>query len=115
MSLYEPPTNQIIAGFLVLAGMWAAARSTRLVARGLRQARSLDVVRGIRVCILALVAGILAVGLLSAQTGFVILGAIILGEELYETGILAVLATTLRRGRAGGGGACSGRAGGRSW
>jgi len=92
MSLYEPPTNQIIAGFLVLAGMWAAARSTRLVARGLRQARSLDVVRGIRVCILALVAGILAVGLLSAQTGFVIiLGAIILGEELYETGVLAVI------------------------
>ncbi len=99
MSLYEPPTNQIIAGFLVLAGMWAAARSTRLVARGLRQARSLDVVRGIRVCILALVAGILAVGLLSAQTGFVIiLGAIILGEELYETGILAVIIRLGERG-----------------
>ena len=98
MSLYEPPTNQIIAGFLVLAGMWAAARSTRLVARGLRQAKSLDVVRGIRVCILALVAGILAVGLLSAQTGFVILGAIILGEELYETGILAVIIRLGERG-----------------
>jgi len=39
------------------------------------------------------------VGLLSAQTGFVIiLGAIILGEELYETGILAVIIRLGERG-----------------
>jgi hypothetical protein len=90
-SLYAPPTNQIVAGLLAVAGSLAALRGARLVGRGLRHARPLDLVRGIRLWVLALVAGVFAVGLLSAQAGFLILGAIILGEELYETGLLAVI------------------------
>jgi hypothetical protein len=48
-------------------------------------------VRGIRGCILALVAGIGAVGLWSGEPGFLTIGAIILGEELYETGVLVAV------------------------
>ncbi len=59
-NLYEPPINQMIAGLLVVLAMYAAARSARLVARGLTEARPLDLVRGIRVCILAFVAGVFA-------------------------------------------------------
>jgi hypothetical protein len=97
-TLYEPPINQIIAGVLALLGTYLAARSARLIVRGLRDARPLDIVRGIRVCVLALVAIVCAVGFLSAQTGFVILAAIILGEELYETGILAAIIRLGERG-----------------
>ncbi len=90
-SLYEPPVNEIIAGLLVLVGSYSAARGGRLLGRGFRQATASELVRGIRGCIIAVVAGIFALGVLSAETGFLILGAIILGEELYETGILAAL------------------------
>lgn len=91
MILFEPPINHLIAGVLGLVGMYTAAESTRLVARGLRLARPLDVVRGIRACVFSLVAGVFVVGVLSGHTGFLILGAIILGEEIYETGILAAI------------------------
>ncbi len=76
---------------MLLVGTCAAAHSARLVARGLRHAGALDVIRGIRVGIVAFVSGVIAIGVLSAETGYVILGALILGEELYETGILALI------------------------
>ena len=78
-------------GLLALAGICAALRGARLVCRGLRQASSLDVVRGIRMAVVALAAGFFALSLLSANTGFLVLGALVLGEELYETGLLAVV------------------------
>jgi hypothetical protein len=89
--LYEPPTSQIVAGVLVLLGTYAAGRSVRLVTRGLRRATPLDLIRGIRVLVLALVAGLAALGVLSGRSGFVVLGALILAEELYETGVLALI------------------------
>jgi len=91
MSFYEPPISRIVVGALLLVGTYAAAHSARLVATGLRHAAALDLIRGIRVGIVAFVSGVIAVGVLSAETGYVILGALILGEELYETGILAVI------------------------
>ncbi|HEV8438019.1 MAG TPA: hypothetical protein VGT40_07995 [Methylomirabilota bacterium] len=99
-SLYEPPTSHIIAGGLMLIGMYAAARSARLIVGGLRDARPLDLVRGIRLSVLALVAELCAIGFLSAQTGFVTLAAIILAEELYETGLLAAVIRLGERGTA---------------
>jgi hypothetical protein len=98
MSLYEPPTNLIISGLLALVVGFSGVLSSRLVARGIRLARPLDLVRGIRVLILALVAGLFAVGLLSGRSGFVILGAIILAEELYETGVLLAIIRLGERG-----------------
>ena len=71
--------------------MATAARGTRALVRGLREARSLDVVRGIRGCVLALSAGAFAGGVLLAETGPLVIGAVFLGEELYETGLLAMI------------------------
>ena len=66
------PLNQIAAALLALAGMLSAVRGTRAVARGLREARSLDLVRGIRACVVALAAAAFAAGALLAQGGLVV-------------------------------------------
>lgn len=98
MSLYETPLNTIIAGLLLLVGVYSAARGARLLGRGLRRAQALEIVRGIRGCVIAFVAGVFALGILSGHMGFIILGAIVLGEELYETGVLAVIIRFAERG-----------------
>jgi len=90
-SLYAPPLNEIVAGVLLLVGVATAARGTRALVKGLREARSLGVVRGIRGCVIALSAGAFASGVLLAETGPLVIGAVFLGEELYETGLLAMI------------------------
>lgn len=94
--LYDPPLNQIAAALLVVLGVSAAARGGRQLVRGLRHAASLDLVRGIRGCVVAVVAGTSALGLLAAQTGLLVFGAIFLGEELYETGVLIAIIRSAR-------------------
>jgi hypothetical protein len=89
--MYEPPIGQIIAGLAVLIGISSAVRGARRLARGLRHAASLDVIRGIRGFVIAFAAAAFAIGVLSAERGFLVFGAIFLGEELYETGILAAI------------------------
>jgi hypothetical protein len=89
-SLYEPPISHTIAIALVVFGAWAGARGARMVSDGLAGASALELIRGIRFAIFALVAGFIAVGVLSGRTGFITFGAIILAEELYETGVLAL-------------------------
>src|SRR5262245_11476068 len=89
--LYEPPTSWVVAGLLVLIGTYAAVRGAGLMVRALRGGRALDLVRGIRVVIIAFVSGVFALGVLAAESGFVVLGAIVLAEELYETATLATL------------------------
>jgi hypothetical protein len=91
VSLYEPPINEILAGLLVLGGGLSAARGMRRLLRGLSEAVPLEVVRGIRGCVIALALGAFAVGILSGRTGALVFGAIFLGEELYETGILVLI------------------------
>ena len=91
MALYEPPLNQVVAGLLLLVGAAAAARGARRLAAGLRRAVPLDVVRGIRGCVVALAAAAFAGGVLLVETGLIVLGAVFLGEELYETGVLAAI------------------------
>ena len=91
MVLYEPPLNHVVAALLLLAGAVAAVRGARRLAAGLRRAVPLDVVRGIRGCVVALAAAAFAGGVLRAETGMIVLGAVFLGEELYETGILAAI------------------------
>jgi hypothetical protein len=97
--LCESPTREIAAALLLAVGACACAHSARLVARGLRDAGALDLIRGIRVGIIAFVAAVCALGVLSARTGFVTLALIILAEELYETGVLAAI---IRLGERGG-------------
>ena len=95
------PLNQIAAALLALAGMLSAVRGTRAVARGLREARSLGLVRGIRACVVALAAAAFAAGALLAQGGLVVLGLVFLAEELYETGVLALIIRSGERSAAG--------------
>lgn len=91
MTLGEPPINRIIAVLLLLGAVLAAARGTRRLVRGVGQAAPLDVVRGIRGWVIAVASAVAAVGLLWAQTGFVVFAGIFLAEELYETGLLAAI------------------------
>jgi hypothetical protein len=83
--------SEIVAGLLVLVSVLAGGRGMRVLGRGLREARPLDVVRGIRGCVIALATVALAAGILLAQTGLIVLGAVFLAEELYETGVLALI------------------------
>jgi hypothetical protein len=94
--LYEPPLNQIVAALLALVGLFAAVRGGRQVVRGVRHAEPLPLVQGIRGCVVAVVAGTSALGLLAAQTGLLVFGTIFLGEELYETGVLIAIIRSAR-------------------
>jgi|SRR2546421_2170892 len=90
-SLYWSPVNEIVAGLLLLIGVISAVYATRRLTSGLRHARPLDVIHGIRGSVIALAAVAFAGGVLLAQTGPLMLGAVFLGEELYETGLLAAI------------------------
>lgn len=102
----------------LFAGVWAGARGVRLLGRGLRHAddarAALWVIRGIRGVVVAVSAAILAAGILFRQAGLLVLGGTFLAEELYETGVVALIlrwgqrqgareATGRRRTRRGGG------------
>ena len=85
-----------IAGALLIAvAVFAGARGVRRLARRLREAHSLEVLRGIRDCVLAAAAGIFALGALTSHRGLVVLGAVFLAEELYE---IAVVSAAVRWG-----------------
>ena len=86
----------VVALLALVVGLYAAVRGVRRVVRGLRGADSLELVRGLRGLVVAIAALAVAVGVLSGETGFVVFGAVFLGEELYETGVLALI---IRRGR----------------
>jgi ABC-type amino acid transport system permease subunit len=90
MTFHDSALGYIIA-MLVAAIIGFAVVSVRLVARGVRLARSLDIIRGIRLLVLALAASLAAIGVASGKLGFVVVGAIILAEELYETGLVAAI------------------------
>ncbi len=90
-SLVCSPWNEIVAGLLLSISVVSAAHGARRLTSGLRHARALDVVHGIRGSVIALAAIAFAGGVLLAQTGLLVLGAVFLGEELYETGLLAAI------------------------
>jgi hypothetical protein len=87
--VYDPPLNYIIAGLLVGLAVSSGARGVRRLRRSLREALPIEVVRGIRGCVVAVAAAAVAFGVLSAQTGFVVFGMVFVAEELYETAVLA--------------------------
>ncbi|MCI0410507.1 MAG: hypothetical protein L0191_18430 [Acidobacteria bacterium] len=90
--IYELPVSLILATLFLVVAVVAAWRGARLFMRGLRNAddprASLWIVRGIRAGIIALAMGAFAGGLLYNQGWLLIFGAIFLGEELYETGLI---------------------------
>lgn len=84
----------IPAVLALLLGAWAGARGVRLLARGLRHSdpdAPLWVIRGLRGVIVALCATALSVGTIFEQCWLIVFGAIWLAEEVYETGVLALI------------------------
>jgi hypothetical protein len=88
-------TEHIVAALLVVGGLWAAVRGARLVMRALRHAddgsSSRVLIRGIRGIVVAVAAWALAGGLVLAQTWLLVFGGVFLAEELYETGVVALV------------------------
>ena len=91
MTLYEPPVSHILTGLLVLAGASAAVAGVRMMSTALGRGDALRLIRGIRVLILGLVAGLAALTFATGNTGFLVIGLLILAEEIYETGALAAI------------------------
>lgn len=92
--------DAILSGLFLMVAVGATYRSVKLFSHGFREADhpsgSASIVRGLRAVIVALAMGALAGGLLLANSALLIFGAIFLGEELYETGIVLL---ALRKGR----------------
>ena len=90
----------LLAILVALAGTAALGRGVALFLRGVRRAddpdSSLWLIRGIRGIVMAVAAASLAAGMLTGSTGFLVFGVVFLAEELYETGVVALV---LRAGR----------------
>jgi hypothetical protein len=92
IDICAPPMHLLLAmlGFFMAVG--AAWRGAQLLVRGLREAGypagTIWVVRGIRGAIIAVSIAALSGGVLLANKGLLVFGAIFLGEELYETGVV---------------------------
>ncbi len=95
-------TGTLLAVLLLLASTVAVWWGARDLVRGLREAAqpagSLWLVRGLRGGIVSVTLGALAGGLLTGQMWLLIFGAIFLGEELYETGVLILVLRTGEEG-----------------
>jgi hypothetical protein len=78
-----------------LAGAWAGARGVRLLIRGVRHSGDpeapLRVIRGLRSIIVAICAVATAGGLVFEQPWLLIFAGLWLAEEIYETGVLALI------------------------
>lgn len=85
----------VLAALTVLGSAWTGARGVRLLARGLRRGEdpsaALWVVRGLRGIIVTICMAALAVGTVLGQRWLVVFGALWLAEEIYETGVLALI------------------------
>jgi hypothetical protein len=69
-AIFEPPTNAVIAVFFALLALGATARGVRRLARGIVRAVPIDLIRGIRACVVAFASVACAVGFFRAETGF---------------------------------------------
>ena len=69
----------------------AGWRGLRRMRRGLRDAGSLELVRGIRALVTAAAVAVFALALLTDERGLLAFAAVFLAEELYETGVLVLI------------------------
>ena len=91
MTFFEPPVSHILTVLLVLAGAYAAVAGVRMMIAALARGDALRLIWGIRVLIIGLVADLAALTFATGNTGFLVIGLLILAEELYETGTLAAI------------------------
>jgi hypothetical protein len=84
-----------LAVIVALVGAWAGVRGSMRLARGLAHAdedgSSLDVIRGLRGLAVAVGTAALAGGILLEQRWLLAFGCVFLLEELYETGVVALI------------------------
>ena len=85
----------VVAGMAVVGSAWAAARGIRLLLRGVRSREDpsapLWVIRGLRGLIVAVCAMAIAAGIVLEQRWLLVFGCLWLAEEIYETGVLALI------------------------
>jgi hypothetical protein len=78
-----------------LGGAWAGARGVRLLTRGIRRSGEpeapLWVIRGLRGIIGAICGAAAAGGLVFQQPWLLVFAGLWLAEEIYETGVLALI------------------------
>jgi hypothetical protein len=88
----------ILSGLAALGGFWAGARGIRLVIRGLRRASEPDgalwLIRGLRGLIVWICLSCAALGVLLGQAWLLVFAGLWLLEEIYETGVLALILRT---------------------
>jgi hypothetical protein len=76
---------------LILAAVALGVMGVRGMRRALHRAHSLDLIRGIRFVVFGAVALLAAAGVATGKTGFFVLAAVFLGEEIYETTLVAAI------------------------
>jgi hypothetical protein len=86
----------LLAALAILGGLWAGARGVRLLTRGLRAADddprgALWVIRGLRGMIVYICLTALAVGAVLEAVWLLVFAGLWLLEEIYETGVLALI------------------------
>ena len=90
-----------------LGGVWAGTRGVRLLIRGVLNSGDpeapLRVIRGLRGLIVAICAGAAAGGILFDQPWLLIFAGLWLAEEIYETGVLALILRASLRTETGSG------------
>jgi hypothetical protein len=88
-------TTGVLAIMAAAVGVWAGVRGVRLLSRGLRDSGSPEasrwVVRGLRGVVVAIGAGALAGGLVFEESWLLAFAGVFLAEEIYETGVLALI------------------------
>jgi hypothetical protein len=93
-----PQTFHLLAILLLFTGTGAGIWGGKLFIRGLRfsgdPSAPLWIVRGLRGLVVMAGTWVLAGGILFSQIGLIVFGSIFLAEELYETGILALILRT---------------------
>ena len=91
-AIYGPSVGLVLASLCLFIAIGATWRGGQLLVQGLRHAHhpagALWLVRGIRGVIVAVGMAALGGGVLLTSKGLLVFGAIFLGEELYETGVL---------------------------
>jgi hypothetical protein len=99
--LYASAMNHLAAALFLLFGVSVAVRGLGLLFLGIRKpdhpSGPLRVVHGLRAMIVALALVVWAWALLSRKEWLFIIGAIVLTQELYETGILSLILRAERK------------------
>ena len=88
-------TEWLLAGLAALGGLWAGARGVGLIVRALRAADHPDgalwLIRGLRGLIVWICLTCLALGVVLEQVWLLVFAGLWLLEEIYETGVLALI------------------------